>query len=109
MRAPRQIIKEDGVCVPVHNPSIFLSLLVNTAGSKTCLAPLRPAGHQTALRGKEQFSKEKQEMEELVPTVCQRVGPNTHIAVAAAHFKMNYAHAKKKEIRSIKFKFPLRI
>ena len=104
MRTPRQITRREGVCVPVHNPSIFLSLLVNTAASKTCLAPHRPAVAQQAARGEEDSSTQKagEVGEEVAPNVCQRVGPNVHVAIATAHFKTSFSHAqhgRKKEIR----------
>ena len=42
----------------------------------------------------------EEEEEEEVANVCQKVGPNIHVAMAAAHFKMNFGHqGRKKEIR----------
>ena len=101
MRTPRQITRRDGVCVPVHNPSIFLSLLVNTAASKTCLAPHRPAVALQVAHGEEDSSPQRagEAGEEVAPNACQRVGPNMQVAIAAAHFKMSFSHGQKKEIR----------
>ena len=100
MRAPRRVTRQDGGCVSIHNPSIYLSLLVCTAASRTCLAPHRPAGRQTADEEESNLSPKENGEEEIASNVCQRVGPNIHVAMAAAHFKMNYGHhARKKEIR----------
>ena len=97
MRAPKQT-KRDGVSVSVHNPSIFLPLLVPTAASKTCLTSV----HLTSVRDSGDLAQEEdEEKNDETVTVCQRVGPNIHVAMAAAHFKMHYGHhGKKKEIRS---------
>ena len=104
MRAPKQKRSDNG-CHSVHNPSIFLPLLVPTASSKMCLTARALSSELAQSTGQKQdklFVMEEKEEEEEVTNVCQRVGPNIYVAVAAVHFKMNYGnHNRKKEIRYI--------
>ena len=97
MRLPRKS-RCNGVLVSTHNPSAFLSLLVNTASSKTCLTS--DLCHMVERESTHTNVENEEGEDEGVNNVCHRVGPNIHVAMAAAHFKLHHSHpTRKKEIR----------
>ena len=64
MRAPKRLTAEDGGGqYSVHNPSIYLPLLLPTASSKTCLTSLKPhaQSHGSKKQIRDSFILEKRE------------------------------------------------
>lgn len=110
MRAAKPAENSSGAIVSVHNPSSFLSPMVFTASSKTCLfTPMdqppvtvtvadegqrrksmseRPPAEGEETAEQDGGDERDRKMSEDVHT--SSVGPNLYVALAAAHFKLHH-------------------
>ena len=107
MRAPKRLKSADDDSQCLHNPSIYLSSLIHTASSKTCLTSWRPMQLKSHALSDKKHNHQSNLLigsdtpnDEVGTSECLRVGPNIYVAVAAAHFKLHFGHpGRKKEIR----------